>query len=119
MLLTRVVAESAASLGWNKQKIREFLVTHSRIPQEQIKRTGGRAWIEIAHDESARNSIDLDPWPITSKPENLILIVAGGGHPTHSFWLQGSSPAVIGRQMRMPETFDRLIENAEKELAGG
>ena len=119
MLLTRVVAESAASLGWTKQKIREFLVEHSRIPQEQLKRTGGRAWIEIAHDESARASIDLDPWPITSKPENLILIVAGGGHPTHSFWLQGNSPAVVGRQMRVPETFDRLIEDAEKDLAGG
>jgi hypothetical protein len=119
MLLTRVVAEAAASLGWTKQKIREFLVANSRIPQEQIKRTGGRAWIEIAHDQSARDSIDLDPWPITAKVENLILIVAGGGHPTHSFWLQGSSPAVIGRQVRVPETFDRLIEDAQKDLAGG
>ena len=119
MLLTRVVAESAASLGWTKQKIRKFLVAHSRIPQEQLKRTGGRAWIAIAHDESARDSIDLDPWPITSKPENLKLIVAGGGHPTHSFWLQGNSPAVVGRQVRVPETFDRLIEEAERDLAGG
>ena len=76
MLLTRVVAESAASLGWTKHKIREFLVQHSCISQEQLKRTGGRAWIEIAHDESARNSINLDPWPITSRPENLILLIS-------------------------------------------
>jgi hypothetical protein len=119
MLLTRVVADSLASLGWTKPKIREFLVDHSKIPQEQIKRTGGRSWIEIAHDESARKSIDLDPWPITSRPENLILVVAGGGHPTHSFWLQGNSPAVIGRQVRVPETFDALIDEAERDLAGG
>ena len=118
MLLTRVVAESAASLGWSKQKIREFLVENSRIPQTQLQRTGGRAWIAIAHDQIARDSIELDPWPITSKPENLILIVAGGGHPTHSFWLQGNSPAVVGRQMRMPETFDVLLEEAERDLAG-
>jgi hypothetical protein len=112
------VAASLADLGWTKPAIREFLVDHSKIPQEQIKRTGGRAWIEIAHDESARNSIDLDPWPITAKVDNLILIVAGGGHPTHSFWLQGSSPAVIGRQVRVPETFDQLIEQAGHDVAG-
>ena len=117
MLLTRVVADSLASLGWTQRKIREFLIEHSRIPQEQLQRTGGRAWIEIAHDQSARDSIDKDPWPITSKPENLILIVAGGEHPTHSFWLQGNSPAVIGRQVRVPETFDALIEAAERDLA--
>ena len=119
MLLTRVVAGSLASLGWTKQKIREFLVEQSRIPQEQLKRTGGRAWIEIAHDQSARDSIDLDPWPITAKPENLLLIVAGGGHPTHSFWLQGNSTAVVGRLLRVPETFDQLLEEAERDLAGG
>jgi hypothetical protein len=118
MLLTRVVADSLASLGWSKQKIREFLIEHSRISQAQLKATGGRAWIEIAHDQSARDSIDMDPWPITSDPKNLILVVAGGGHPTHSFWLQGNSPAVIGRRVRVPETFEVLIEEAEKDLAG-
>ena len=119
MLLTRVVAESLASLGWTKPKIRDFLVENSRIPQEQLKKTGGHAWIEIAHDQSARDSINADPWPITAKAENLVLIVAGGGHPTHSFWLQGNSAAVVGRQVRVPETFDRLLEEAARELAGG
>ena len=85
MLLTCVVAGSLASLGWTKPRIRKFLVAQSRIPREQLKRTGRRAWFEIAHDQSARDSIDLNPWPITSKPDNLILVVAGGGHPTHSF----------------------------------
>ncbi len=118
MLLTRVVADSLASLGWTKQKIREFLVENSRIPQEQIRRTGGRAWMEIAPDQPGRDSINLDPWPITAKPENLILIVAGGGHPTHSFWMQGSSPSVVGRLMRVPETFDGLLAEAERDLAG-
>ena len=119
MLLTRVVAGSLASLGWSKPKIREFLVSNSRIPQEQIKRTGGRAWIEIAHEQSARDSIDMDPWPITSNAQNLILVVAGGGHPTHAFWLQGNSPAVIGRTMHVPETFDALLDEAGRDLAGG
>ena len=116
MLLTRVVPASLASLGWTKQKIPEFLVENSRIPQEQIRRTGGRAWMEIAPDQPGRDSINFDPWPITAKPENLILIVAGGGHPTHSFWMQGNSPSVVGRMMRVPETFDGLLAEAERDL---
>jgi hypothetical protein len=119
MLLTRVVAGSLASLGWSKPKIRKFLVVQSRIPQELLKRTGGRAWIEIAQDQSARDSIDLDPWPITSKPDILILVVAGGGHPTHSFWLQGNSTAVVGHMVRVPETLEGLLEEAKADLAGG
>jgi hypothetical protein len=118
MLLTRVVAGALAELGWDKPKIREFLVAHSCIPQAQLKATGGRAWIEIAHDQSARDSIDKEPWPITSNPRNMILVVAGGGHPTHSFWLQGNSPAVIGRRVRTPETFEVLVEEAGRDLAG-
>ena len=74
--------------------------------------------MEIAPDQPGRDSINRDPWPITAKPANLILIVAGGGHPTHSFWMQGSSASVVGRQMRVPETFDGLLAEAERDLAG-
>ena len=76
--------------------------------------------MEIAPDQPGRDSINLDPWPITAKPENLILIVAGGRHPTHShsLWMQGSSPSVVGRMMHVPEAFDGLLTEAERDLAG-
>jgi hypothetical protein len=45
-----------------------------------------------------------------------VLVVAGGGHPTHSYWLQAHSPTVPGRVIRTPETFDRLLAAADKEL---
>jgi hypothetical protein len=59
-----------------------------------------------------RDSLKLDPWPITARPENLVLIVAGGGHPTNSYWLQGYSPDVIGREIRVSDAFDRLLAEA-------
>ncbi len=34
-------------------------------------------------------------------------------------WLQGNSPALIGRQVRVPETFDALIDEAQQALGGG
>jgi hypothetical protein len=55
----------------------------------------------------------LDPWPIAAKPANFGLVVAGGAHPSHALWLQGYSPGVIGREIKLPPTFDQLIAEAE------
>lgn len=116
MLVSPVVAGMMAKLGWTPQKLREFLWEHSKIPMEQIKRAGGLAWIEIDANPLARDSIKLDPWPIAMKPDNIILVVAGGDHPTHSQWLQAHSPAVVGRVIRTPETFDRLLAESDRDL---
>ena len=50
------------------------------------------------------------------KPDNIVLVVAGGGHPTHSYWLQAHSPTVDGRVIRVPETFERLLAEADRDL---
>src|SRR5262249_61485656 len=97
----------------------EFLWEHSRIPAEHLRRAGGYAWIEIDASKVTRESAALAPWPITSAPDNFILIVAGGGHPTNSYWLQGYSPGVIGREMRLPRDFARLVAEAGRDLYGG
>ena len=116
VLLTRVVANYLATTGWTQQKVRQFLWEHSRIPQEMLRRSGSRAWIEIAPTAMARDSIDQDPWPITSRPENIILAVAGGGHPTHAFWMQGFAPKVVGRKIEIARGLNDLLAEADREL---
>jgi len=116
MLISPVVAGMMAKLGWTPQKLREFLWENSKIPMAQLKRGGGPAWIEIDANPVTRDSIKLDPWPIAQKPDNLILVVAGGDHPTHSQWLQSHSPAVVGRMIRTPESFDRLLAESDRDL---
>ncbi|MGQ0523061.1 MAG: hypothetical protein ACT4P8_05310, partial [Betaproteobacteria bacterium] len=101
---------------WTKPKIRQFLWENSKIPMEQLRRAGGPAWIEIDSNPVTRESIKLDPWPICLKPDNIVLVVAGGSHPTHSYWLQAHSPSVVGRPIRLPETFDRLLADAKRDL---
>jgi len=119
MMVSPVVAGMMAKLGWTPPKLREFLWQHSKIPMEQVKRAGGLAWIEIDASPLARESIKLDPWPIAMKPDNIILVVAGGDHPTHSQWLQAHSPAVVGRLVRTPESFDRLLAESDRDLGCG
>jgi hypothetical protein len=42
--------------------------------------------------------------------------VAGGGHPTNSYWLQGYSPGVVGREIHVPEGFGHLLDEADRDL---
>jgi hypothetical protein len=118
LMIPGVVARTMVGLGWTKRSMREFLWEHSRIPAAHLRRAGGHAWIEIDASPVTRDSAALDPWPITASPDNFILIVAGGGHPTNSYWLQGYSPGVVGREVRVPEHFGRLLAEAKRDLTG-
>lgn len=119
MLVPRIVAHMMAELGWNKAKVREFLWQNSKIPLAQLQRAGALSWFEISPNEATRESAKMDPWPISMKADNLTFVVAGGSHPTHAQWLQSSGPAVIGRLVRVPETFDRLLAAADRDLGCG
>ena len=81
-----------------------------------LRRAGGHAWIEIDASALTRQSLALDPWPITASPDNIVLIVAGGGHPTNSYWLQGYSPGVVGREIHVPSPFGHLLDKAASDL---
>ena len=54
--------------------------------------------------------------PVTS---GNVFVVAGGSHPTHAYWLQGTGVKVAGRVIRVPETFDRLLAAADRDLGCG
>jgi hypothetical protein len=119
MMIAPIVAKRMAEIGWTQRSIREFLWENSKIPMAHMRRAGAPAWIEIDSNPITRDSINLDPWPICQNPDNIVLVVAGGGHPTHSYWLQAHSPTVNGRVVRVPETFERLLTDADKDLGCG
>ena len=119
MIVPRVVAQMMAEQGWNKTKLREFLWQNSRIPLEHLRRAGALSWFEIDSNPITRDSVAQDPWPVSLKPENIVFIVAGGSHPTHAYWMQGTGVNVHGRVIRVPETFDRLLAEADRDLGCG
>ena len=45
-----------------------------------------------------------------------MVVVAGGGHPTNSYWLQGYSPGVVGRTIELPSGFEELLADADRDL---
>src|SRR4029453_9651800 len=84
LMIPGVVAQTMAGLGGAKASIRQFLWEQSRIPAAELRRAGCRAWIEIDASKVVRESIDLDPWPITASPANFVIVGAGGGRRTHT-----------------------------------
>jgi hypothetical protein len=119
LMISPVVANAMAASGWTKTSMREFLWEHSKIPGEQLRRGGIDIWIEADRDPAVRDSVKLDPWPHSARPENLVLLVAGGGHPTNSYWLEGYSPHVVGRKIAVPADFAQLLIEADRDIGCG
>ncbi len=118
LMIPGVNAEVMAGLGWTKQSIREFLWEHSRVPLDQLRRSGALEWIQLQAAESA----DTDPWPIAASADNFVVVVAGGGHPTNAYWLPACCPHVIGREISVPGNFAALLaesENHRREAGPG
>lgn len=119
LLMSQVVAKQLAGLGWSKAKIKQFLWEHSTTPHAEVCETGMKQWIEQAAEPETIASATMDPWPISRTPEQIILCVAGGHHPTHNFWMQGNAPKVAGMRIDLPAGWDALISEAEVELGAG
>jgi hypothetical protein len=119
LMISPVVARAMAETGWTKQAIRQFLWDETRIPAAQLARDGIDTWIKADHDPAVQASIALDPWPMSARPENLVIVVAGGGHPTNNYWLESYGPRVTGRPIALPRAFDALLRDADRDLGCG
>lgn len=112
LMMSRTVAKQLASLGWTQRSIQEYLWEHTRISRADLAESGLIAWME-------RHGADVpgDPWPITAQPENIAIVVAGGTHPTHAFWMQTSiAKQMIGRELQLPRRWNELVAAGASEL---
>jgi hypothetical protein len=114
LLLSSTTVLQLASLGWTKEKIKDFLWENSRIPVSKLKRTG---MIYYLKERGMDPETLPDPWPITRAPRNLIIVVAGGRHPTQAYWMQGAyGTKTVSTRIRLPSAWDQLLKEAEAEL---
>jgi hypothetical protein len=119
LLIPKVVVHFMSEQGWTKQSMQTFFWEHSKIPAEKLRRSGADSWIEVDASPAILESRKWDPWPITLKPENFVIVCAGGEHPTNSFWLQGYCPKIIGREIELPVHFPDLLKSADRDLGCG
>ena len=116
LIMSRANAKQLAGLGYTKTSIRKFLWEHARIPLAHLKETGLTASMQ-------RKGIMPpyeDPWPVTAKAENIAIVVAGGMHPTHNYWMQTSiTPIMVTAEMALPRRWGELVKQAAQDLGYG
>jgi hypothetical protein len=113
LVMSRPVARQLAGIGWTKQGIREFLWQEARVPFAQMEEAGMPAWLK----RYGLNPPYEDPWPVTSKPDNIAIVVAGGWHPTHNMWMQTSVvKRMVHCEIRLPKKWNELVQQGEQQL---
>ncbi|MFC1971279.1 hypothetical protein ACFLV0_05075 [Chloroflexota bacterium] len=111
-------------LGWTKKDVQKYLWEKSKVPWSTIEKTFSAGYIENAV-KNAKPYWPLargESWPITARPENIIIIVAGGAQSGHSCLLMGSMdgisvpPPVNEIKLPAKAKWDALLGQAEKDL---
>ncbi|HAA93589.1 MAG TPA: hypothetical protein DCE33_14160, partial [Rhodospirillaceae bacterium] len=115
VIISPVVAKQLAALGWTKPKVREFLWEHTKIDKQTVISSGLEQWIRASTDPIAQ-AADIDPWPICQTPDGIMLLVGGGAHPTHNFWLQGNALTVGKSLIETPEGWQNLLQQADRDI---
>lgn len=118
LLMARGTAQGLAKFGWTRKKVQEFLWEHSKVPWSEIEGTclthsslsrrieANKPYLPIGH-----------PWPITAKPENIMVVVAGGLQSGHGYWMQvGTSFKPMCKEVKLPSNWGKLLHDANEDL---
>jgi hypothetical protein len=117
LLMPPVVAEQLVGQGYDsKAKVRHRLWELSKIAAETVRESGMHQWIAQDDDPVARASADMSPWPISQTADQIVLAVAGGNHPTHTFWMQAWGPSFASRPIGQPANWKMLLAQAEADF---
>lgn len=116
LIIPRGIAQGIADVGYSKEAMKQFLWDNSKFP-----------WSVVTSDSDVfRRSKDVlkqyvpegEPWPISIKPQQLMIAVAGGKQSGHGYWLRmGCCPMQpISTEIELPANWDELIAQAEEDL---
>jgi hypothetical protein len=115
LIINSIPANQMAELGWTQQSIKEFLWENTKSSWSEVE----KSWVAPAIEQQLEElGIPRgEPWPQTNKPENILIAVAGGKHPTHSYWIAGNWAYKVGRaEIGLPANWDELLKQAEEDL---
>jgi hypothetical protein len=115
LIVPRGIAQGLAVNGWSKKKVKEFLWLHSRFPWSVV--TSDSELYKRTKDTMKQYVPPGEPWPITMKPDNLMIVVAGGKQSGHGYWMRmGAAPIQpVSVEIELPKNWESLIKRAEKD----
>jgi hypothetical protein len=102
-------------LGWSKERVRNYLWEHSKIPDSPQLR-----WElenRVQRGETPRELVQY-PFPLCRNPEGMVIVVAGGEQSGHSYWMQAGHGGYVAKAVaiHLPANWGQLIRKSEKDL---
>jgi hypothetical protein len=116
LIVPRGIAQGMVDAGWTKKNIKEFLWEHSKFPWSVMKSDSDAF---RRYDEHVKPHVpEGEAWPIAIKPENLMIVVAGGKQSGHAYWMRiGCCPTQpISAEIELPKSWEALIKTTEEDL---
>ena len=116
LVMPRGIAQGMVAAGWTKKTIKEFLWQNSKFPWSVV--TSDSDVFGRAKDTMMQYVPEGEPWPIAIKPDNLMIVVAGGKQSGHGFWMRMGccTTQPISMEIDLPKNWEALITRAEEEL---
>ena len=111
VLITRGWAAELVKYGWTKEKVKEYLWEHSKLPWETMLRSG------LSKRAIVEEFPEGEPTPIVRTPKGIMIAIAGGEQSGHGFWMQpGNAYRAASHEIQLPKCWDQLLKEAEKDL---
>jgi hypothetical protein len=114
MVMGRLTAAGIqSSLGWSKNDVKNYVWQYAKVPWSVLVNTGMTMFAKTAGTPEGQDV------PITKKPENITVVVAGGAGSQHGLWLgptYGIPGTVTTAEAKMPKNWATLLKQAETDL---
>jgi len=114
VLLGRTWAQALTENGLSKLDIQTKLWETSKIPWDELVKMGNLSTAQrrtgVKQGEAA---------PLFAKPQQLLLVVAGGDQSGHAFWMGPggtSGYTTTDSKITLPKNWEALLKQAEKDL---
>ena len=114
LIMPRGIAQGMVDAGWTKKTIKEFLWQNSKFPWSVV--TSDSDVFRRAKDTMKQYVPPGEPWPIAVKPDNLMIVVAGGKQSGHGYWMRmGCCPTQpISVEIELPKNWETLIKRRKR-----
>jgi hypothetical protein len=116
LIIPRGIAQGMVDAGWSKKTIKEFLWQNTKFPWSTVMSDSDL--YRRAKDTMRQYVPPGEPWPISIKPDNLMIVVAGGKQSGHAYWMRmGCCPTQpLSVEIELPKNWEELLKRAEEDL---
>jgi hypothetical protein len=111
--IPRGTAASLADVsGYSKMDVKTFLWNNSKLPWATAVATG------LTGNVKAYGLPEGQDIPITPKPAQITVVIAGGDQSGHGYWMQEghSNYTNVSKEIQLPKNWDALLAQAVTDM---